>query len=361
MSRSIRSKPYQWPYLHSLVVDSTILCHFPFHKHFMLMKSKKHVSPDGPMIGNVREGFLLRDGSLNRIRCKNERSVPIQRHKLLWNPGRRPSVTRTASLFLLAGLFVLGTVTESPAIDLGLGILKRWKKTDPPDEVEVLSTTLQSDPDDKKRLAAAEELGKLDPRTNGTVIPTLIASLQRDPSATVRLKSVQALGGFKFVSQSAGLAMEMALQSDPDASVRDALKNALWEYHLNGYRTVGAANKKPSESDEPPLATVAPKNEPPLATTKPTPTNTVTTFRPITNTVGKGTFYQPTPEPPLASPAPAVPLTPKASPAPLPVTSPNTTPAPLPTVPMPLPSPVPVATPTIPQPMPQITFPVPKK
>ncbi|HVK15910.1 MAG TPA: HEAT repeat domain-containing protein, partial [Fimbriiglobus sp.] len=121
---------------------------------------------------------------------------------------------------------------------LGLGLFKkRQKASEPASHGKQLIGTLRSDPDEKKRLQAAEQMRGLDPRTDGDVIPALIGSLQRDPSPAVRAGAAESIGKLKPIYQPAGIAMETALASDPDPKVRDAVKSALWQYHLNGYRT----------------------------------------------------------------------------------------------------------------------------
>ena len=61
---------------------------------------------------------------------------------------------------------------------LGIFRKKTKDKEEPPQHVKQLVDVLKSDPDEKKRKAAAEELRQHDPRTNTDLIPTLINSLQ---------------------------------------------------------------------------------------------------------------------------------------------------------------------------------------
>lgn len=249
----------------------------------------------------------------------------------------------TIILTLTIGLVM---VPSASAIDFGLGIFKRRQKPEPVSKAKQLISVLQSSPDAGKRQEAAEELRSIDARVVPDVIPTLMNSLQQDPSPAVRAEAATSLGKIKPINQSAGIVLERASQSDPIDKVREAAQNALWQYHLNGY----------SNTAGPPLA--AQSSEPPLAarpipsaqlTARPTPPTTVSSsaFRPITNRVGKGSTYQQTVEPPLARPksspgssqptstlpAPqTTPPQPPAAPAPLPAlpvvpTPPSTTPA----------------------------------
>lgn len=234
-------------------------------------------------------------------------------------------MNRIVPFITLAAL--LAFTPEASAIDLnfGLGLFKRKQqpqKTEPSSKAKQLIATLQNDMDEKKRRAAAEELRSLDPRNEPTVVPALIGSLQKDPSPAVRIEAVESLGKLKPISQQAGIAMETALQADPDAKVREAVKATLWQYHLSGYRP-------PTNS---PFA--AQTGEPPLAP------KTTSGFRPITNAVGKGTNFPQTTEPPLAKPKPK-------TAAPTVAPPPKTTEPPKTTLPLPMPT-----TPTIPAPPP---------
>ena len=249
----------------------------------------------------------------------------------------------TLGIALIVG--VLASDRPAPAIDLGLGILnKRKAKADPPSRAKVLLETLRTDPDEFKRKAAATELRGLDPRNTPDLIAGLVSSLQRDPSPTVRIEAAESIGVMKPISQPAGLAMEAAMTSDPDPKVRDAVKSALWQYHLNGYRTPPSGSPLATQTTEPPIA---PKTTNAVTVAKPTlPKFGEPGFRPISNTVGKGVLVQATPEPPLAKPKPS-PVAPPRGPALLPTPMPsikpeitlpapsNLIPTPMPTTPMP--------------------------
>ena len=100
-------------------------------------------------------------------------------------------------------------------------------------------------------------------------MPALIGTLQRDPSPAVRAEAAESIGKLHPVDQPAGIAMETALSSDPDPKVREAVKSALWQYHLNGYRTPPAGNPYATQTAEPPLAAARP--QPPLAKASPRP------------------------------------------------------------------------------------------
>ena len=267
---------------------------------------------------------------------------------------------------------VVGTGFEaSPAsADLGFGIFKKKPKAETPTRVKQLISTLHSDTDPQKRLAAAEEIRGIDPRTNPEIVPALIATLQKDPSPEVRSEAAESLGKMKPVDQPAGLALEGVLGSDPSSVVRDAAKDALWQYHLNGYRSPSADSQFPAQTAEPPFAsrrstTMTRNTNDPARSTNSTNTDT---FRPISNSVGKGTFFQQTGEPPFskakANPeSPVTTILPPPQPAPSvpdvkPIPAPVPTPAPAPVSPSPSPSPsFPMPMPPRIQPVPTITLP----
>lgn len=231
-------------------------------------------------------------------------------------------MNRTVLTLVVAGLIA----PAAPAVDLGLGIFKRKPKNDSAERVKQLVATLQSDPDEKKRAAAVEELRALDARQHAEVIPTLIGSLQKDPAPAVRAEAAEALGKIKPVTQPVAIALEAVQSSDPTPAVRDAAKSALFQYHLNGYRSPNATPTDTAQSSEPPFATPRP-----VLTTipsNPVPIATEAGFKPIANGVGKGVFAHQTAEPPLAKPKgePKHALTP---PSPAPVPTPTTVPAPM--------------------------------
>ncbi len=210
----------------------------------------------------------------------------------------------------VVGLFV----GERPAaaVDFGLGLFKRRQaKADAPQSrAKQLVEILRTDPDEDKRIAAATELKGLDPRNNPEIIPGLMASLQKDPSPAVRIEAVKALGDLKPVSEPAGLAMEAAKASDPDAKVVEAIRKSLFQYHLNGYRTPESGSPFATETDAP--GSKRPAVKPTLG------------FQPIKNSVGKALPTLLTAEPPLAPPKPKFPAVPPA-----PTVAPVLTPAPV--------------------------------
>ncbi|HEX4609121.1 MAG TPA: HEAT repeat domain-containing protein [Urbifossiella sp.] len=162
---------------------------------------------------------------------------------------RRGSDTVTgtrAALFMTLALVLAPRADANPLFGKGKG------KTD--SQVRQLVATLRTDPDEKKRRSAVADLKEADPRAQADVIPALITTLQRDPVAQVRADAAEVLGGFRIVFSHAGSALETAAEADPAAAVRDMAKQALWEYHLLGYRSSRGSDGFLGQTPEPPIA-----------------------------------------------------------------------------------------------------------
>jgi hypothetical protein len=154
---------------------------------------------------------------------------------------------RLALVALIIG-FVLGRSAAA-----GDGAPAKPVRTDGA-RVRQLVQIVQAEPDEQKRRAAVLELGRADPRHSADVIPALSQALLKDPSAAVRLTAVEVIGGFRIVFTMAGSALETALDSDASAVVRGAAKQALWDYHLMGYRTARSSERLLAQTEEPPRA-----------------------------------------------------------------------------------------------------------
>ena len=152
-------------------------------------------------------------------------------------------------LFLSA---ILAFTLASGASAGALAIFAKKPKSEA--QVKRLIETVKSDPDEKKRRAAIAELHDADPRANADVIPCLVMALQKDSSAQVRADAAEAMGQFKLVYPLAGLALEAAAELDASRDVRESAQQALWEYHLAGYRSTRGANGIAGQTVEPPIA-----------------------------------------------------------------------------------------------------------
>src|SRR5262245_6193418 len=71
---------------------------------------------------------------------------------------------------------------------------KKPSKPDPADHVPALLETLKTDPDEKKREKAAEDLHEFDLKTFPNIITGLIEALGNDSSSSVRKEAVNSIG-----------------------------------------------------------------------------------------------------------------------------------------------------------------------
>ena len=98
------------------------------------------------------------------------------------------------------------------------GIFKRPNKPDPVEHVPALINTLKTDPDDKKRANAAEELHEYDSRSFPDIMPALTEALHNDRSSSVRLECVRKLRSERFARSlnRAFMRFTQAAKNDPD-------------------------------------------------------------------------------------------------------------------------------------------------
>src|SRR5262245_3982213 len=149
---------------------------------------------------------------------------------------------------------VLLTACAVAPADAGPGPLFNRKPKTEAAKVRSLLETLKNDPDEKKRSVAAHQLGGADVRLNPDVATALVTALQSDVSAVVRAEAAESIGQLGYVFPLAGLALETAAESDASPAVRGAAKQALWEYHLIGYRSTKGADGIAGQTAEPPIA-----------------------------------------------------------------------------------------------------------
>lgn len=153
--------------------------------------------------------------------------------------------------FVLVTLIVGVTSAEGRAA----GLFKKTSKPDPAEHVPVLIKTLKSEPDERKRATAAEELREFDSKTFPEIIPALIEALRNDGSVSVRSESVNSIGKLRPVTQVAGYALEQAAQNDPSIRVRLAAKTTLAQWTLfHGFRPGRPPESNATQTEEPPLA-----------------------------------------------------------------------------------------------------------
>ncbi|MFO0936958.1 MAG: HEAT repeat domain-containing protein [Gemmataceae bacterium] len=261
---------------------------------------------------------------------------------------------RTFVLTLIVGLTAL---TPSVRADdngrFGLAKFNPFrKKADPAAKVKQLTETLRTDPDEKKRKGAAEELQETEAKLVPEVIPVLIASIRQDPSATVRASVAETIGKLKPVTASVGAVLETSASNDPSDVVRRAAQTALVAYQANGYRSTqplstAQTNEPPFAKPKPPVVPFPPKQiiAPVAQAPKPNPLG-------IPTGINRGPQFGETSEPPLArqktlsveTPSPSIPM--PVPPMPVePLKKETETPPPSLSIPTPLPTPTPTPTP----------------
>jgi hypothetical protein len=136
----------------------------------------------------------------------------------------------------------------------------------PAERVGQLVTTIKSDPDERKRVAAVEELRDFDSKSFPQIVDILADIAQNDSKAGVRGEAVSSLVRMRPVSPIAGQAIENAASKDDNWRNRMNAQAALVRYRLAGYSPSAARNdgKPPAppsgvnQSGEPPLASQAP-------------------------------------------------------------------------------------------------------
>jgi hypothetical protein len=213
-------------------------------------------------------------------------------------------------------IFVVSAVSAVPA-SAGIILRKRGKtdpqksaKPDPAARLPALIGTLRTDPEEKKRERAAEELRHFDPNAYPEIVAVLIDALQHDPADGVRLEAVQSLAKLRPVSQQVGWALEQAVEHDRSRRVRLQARSALVQYRLSGYH--GTKNQEPKldgvKTEEPPLA--GPLVEPPplppgpptVAPAGPEPGRLVPRPQSAPTPAGKSSVARPLPPGPVRPP-----------------------------------------------------------
>jgi hypothetical protein len=212
---------------------------------------------------------------------------------------------------ILVLVILLGWTAPAPA-----QLFAKKVKPNPSQRVPELILILKTDPDEKKRAHAAEELRDYDVILFTNIVPVLVEVLQDDKKVSVRMEAVNSLSKIRPVSGLAGHALEKAAANDESWRLRLQAKTALTKYHWSGYSAaktemLPTASKKTTV--EPPLATLAP---PVIPTVAPTPAPP----RPLPLTPTEGPIARPLPmgppndAPPLL-PTPSVPTAPAQGPS----------------------------------------------
>ena len=164
----------------------------------------------------------------------------------------------------------------------GIFFNKKTDKVNPADRVPDLIKTVQTDGDEDKRMAAAEELRDYDVAQFPDIVPTLIDALLNDKKPGVRAEAAQSLGKIRPVSDQVGLALEQSLAKDTSMRVRLQARSVLLQYRWSVWKEPAAKKDEmptarpkdppPTQSQEPPLAPPsAPAAAPPRLVPQPEP------------------------------------------------------------------------------------------
>jgi hypothetical protein len=148
------------------------------------------------------------------------------------------------------------------------GFFSKRPRPNPAERVPHLIVLVKTDPDERKRSQAAEELSNFDARTFAEIVPVLVDVAQHDQKPGVRQEALNSLARIRPVSQAAGQALERAAAQDDSWRIRLQAKSALMKYHLAGYSSSGktepntpvrnVTTAEPPLLDPPPTTSQAP-------------------------------------------------------------------------------------------------------
>lgn len=146
-----------------------------------------------------------------------------------------------------------------------------FRKAPPPvppaERVGQLVTIVKSDPDERKRTQAVEELRDFDTKSFPQIVDILADIAQNDAKPGVRGEAVSALVRMRPVSPTAGQAIEHVASKDENWRNRMNAQAALVRYRLAGYSATAArTDTKPPVPGQPPVNQSA---EPPLGNPPP--------------------------------------------------------------------------------------------
>ena len=162
-------------------------------------------------------------------------------------------------------------------------IFAKKQKVIPTQRVPELVLIVKTDPDERKRQHAAEELRDYDVTTFTEIVPVLVDVLRNEKKMNVRYEALASLAKIRPVTTLAGQAIEKAATDDESWRIRLQAKTSLPKYYLSGYsaKKGEATPVKKKTTDEPPLtvpqvpaiSTAFPRPLPPgvAAPTKTTP------------------------------------------------------------------------------------------
>ncbi|MSQ96033.1 MAG: HEAT repeat domain-containing protein [Gemmataceae bacterium] len=151
---------------------------------------------------------------------------------------------RLATILLLGVLLAWASPAQAQ-------LLFKKVKVNASQRVPELILIVKTDPDERKRAHAAEELRDYDMAAYTEIVPVLVDVLLHDKKHSVRLEALGSLVKIRPITATAGQAMEKAATEDDVLRVRLQAKAALTKYHLAGY-SAKKTEKKASTVERPP-------------------------------------------------------------------------------------------------------------
>jgi hypothetical protein len=110
-----------------------------------------------------------------------------------------------------------------------ISLFSRRPKVDPAQRVPELINTIRTSHEERKRIAAVEELRQYDAAAFPQIVPLLTDLLKNDPSVSVRAEAAHSLGRLRPATPAAAEALDAATH-DPALRVRWQARSALLFY-----------------------------------------------------------------------------------------------------------------------------------
>jgi hypothetical protein len=194
---------------------------------------------------------------------------------------------------LLCGIMLAWTTPVQAQFLFGR---KQARSVNAPSRVPELILIVKTDPDERKRLHAVEELREYDVKNYTEITPVLLDVLQNDKKMNVRLEALNGLSRTRPIPPFIQQALERAANADESRRVRWQAKAILTKWQLTG----SLPNSKQ------PVTSTKQTNEPPTQGPLLSPTTVSSNPPPV----------DAPPRPLPFNPATSRPLTPGANPAP---------------------------------------------
>lgn len=126
-------------------------------------------------------------------------------------------------------------------------------------QVPELLVIAHGDADERKRIAAIEQLREYDSKNYPEIVTNLIEVMHGDPRYNVRMEAMYSLVRLRPMTPAVAQALQQTAQSDDNWRVRTQTRTQIW---VNGYHPANAANPAPAPAApttrEPPLSSGQP-------------------------------------------------------------------------------------------------------